>query len=243
MNRTEDQSRSWRLPISRMFERHARAWTTSLLLATVYPLIVAEAFAQAPGQFEREFTPPPTLPIPEGPVVPETPAQKPPPEADKLRFLLTRIEILDNKTYSDAELTPIYESLLGREVSLADMYGVADDLTARYRNDGYVLSRVIVPPQTIKDGVVQLRVIEGYVSETSIRGSSTGPRSTIEKHLERVRNSRPLSASVLERELLLINDLPGIAAGSVLGPSATPSAADLTLGYKRASCFVRGRRQ
>ena len=153
----------------------------------------------------------------------------PPPDADKVRFVLNRVEITGNQVYPESELRPFYAPLLGQEVSLAQVFQIADELTAKYRNDGYVLSRVVVPAQNIRDGVVQLQAIEGYVAETRVQGTSAGPRSTIDQHLEAIRNSRPLSASALERELLLMNDLPGLTVASTLAPSPTPGASDLTL--------------
>ena len=153
----------------------------------------------------------------------------PPPDAEKVRFVLSRLEITGNQVYPEGELRPFYAPLLGQEVSLSQVFQVADELTAKYRNNGYVLSRVVVPAQNIRDGVVQLQAIEGYVAETRVQGTSAGPRSTIDQQVEAIRNSRPLSASVLERELLLLNDLPGLTVASTLAPSAVPAASDLTV--------------
>jgi hemolysin activation/secretion protein len=211
----------------------SRSWLL-LRLAGACAVVVVAAVAGAggvwgQGQFEREFAKPPPLPSGDEPVVPETPGQVLPPDADKVRFVLGRVEISGNQVYPESELRPFYAPLLGQEVSLAQVFQLADELTAKYRNDGYVLSRVVVPAQSIRDGVVQLQAIEGYVAETRGQGTSAGPRSTIDQHLEAIRNSRPLSASALERELLLMNDLPGLTVASTLAPSLTPGASDLTL--------------
>ena len=189
----------------------------------------AHGQATGPGQIERQFTPPPALPSGAGPMVPQTPGQQPPADAGTVRFTLKQVDFVGNTAYSTQALAASSAALLGREVSLADVYGLADELTLMYRNDGYVLSRVIVPPQAIRDGVVQLRVVEGFIAQASIRGESNGPRSTLDRHLEVIRNSRPLAAGVLERELLLMNDLPGIHAVSTIVPSTTPGAADLAV--------------
>jgi hemolysin activation/secretion protein len=198
-------------------------------VAVVVAALAVATVAWAQGQFEREFAKPPGLPSPEGPVIPETPGQVPPPDAEKVRFVLKRVEITGNQVYPESELRPFYALLLGQEVNLAQVFQVAEELTAKYRNDGYVLSRVVVPAQNIRDGVVQLQAIEGYVAETRVQGISAGSRSTIDGHLEAIRNSRPLSASALERELLLLNDLPGLTVASTLAPSPTPGASDLTV--------------
>lgn len=191
----------------------------------------AAAWSQTggPGQLERQFATPPALPSGQGPVIPETPNQQPPADAENVRFTLTRIDFVGNAVYPGEQLRGRVTGLIGREITLAELFRFADALTQTLRNDGYVLSRVIVPPQSIRDGAVQLRVVEGYIAQTNLRGSTSGPRETLDAHLAAIRASRPLAASVLERELLLMNDLPGVEARSTIGPSATPGASDLTV--------------
>ena len=221
------------------FDRPGALRRCAVLAVVLAAGLGTAAYGQAtgPGQLERQFTTPPALPSGEGPVVPQTPGQQPPADAGSVRFTLKQVDFAGNTAYSAQALAAPSAALIGREVSLADVFRLADELTLMYRNDGYVLSRVIVPPQAIRDGVVQLRVVEGFIAQTSIRGESSGPRSTLDRHLEVIRNSRPLAAGILERELLLMNDLPGINALSTIVPSATPGAADLAveIASRRAS--------
>ena len=104
-------------------------------------------------------------------------------------------------------------------------------MTRLYRNDGYILSQVVVPAQSIRDGVVRLDAVEGHVANTRVEGLVRAPRDLVEAHLERIRDARPLNAEVLERALLLINDLAGVTARATLSPSAQPGASDLTISF------------
>lgn len=218
--------------------------TGALRRCTVMAVVAAAGLGTAAhgqstgaGQIERQVTTPPALPSGDGPTVPQTPGQQPPADAGNVRFTLKQVDVVGSSVYSAQALGLQSTALLGREVSLAEVYGLADELTLMYRNDGYVLSRVIVPPQSIRDGVVQLRAVEGYIAQASLRGTASAPRGTLDRHLEAIRNSRPLSSSVLERELLLMNDLPGLSAQSTIVPSGTPGAADLAveIAARRAS--------
>lgn len=147
-----------------------------------------------------------------------------------MRFELTGI-VLDGMTvYDESDLAPLWQDLLATEVSLADIYDVAARITAKYRNDGYILSRAIVPPQEIQAGTVRIQVIEGYVDQVIIEGELDGPAWQVEAKGERIKQSRPLQAAVLERNLLLMNALPGLTVEAILRPSETvPGAADLVL--------------
>ena len=130
---------------------------------------------------------------------------------------------------TERDLQAAFGEFVGKEISLDQVYAVSAALTAKYRNNGYVLSRVVVPPQRVGDGIVRLKAIEGYIAEVRIQGTVTVPRAQIEAIANRVKESRPLRADALERALLLINDLPGVSARSTLSASAEPNASDLTI--------------
>ncbi len=76
----------------------------------------------------------------------------PPEEAEHTKFVLSGIVVEGSTVYRQADFLPLYKSLLGKEVSLADIRRIARAITAMYRRDGYILSQAIVPPQTIRNG-------------------------------------------------------------------------------------------
>jgi hemolysin activation/secretion protein len=55
------------------------------------------------------------------------------------------------------------DTYTGREITGNDILELASSLTAMYRNAGYILSLVVVPPQSLSDGTLTLRVVEGYI--------------------------------------------------------------------------------
>jgi len=184
----------------------------------------------SPDRIEQRFQPPPvpratpeiTIPGPEAPT--------PPAEALKIDFILSAV-ILDGSTvYKPADLTPLTADLIGKKISLAQVFTLRDALTAKYRRDGYILSQVIVPPQEVADGVVHMQAVEGYVSNVTIQGDAHDSRGLIADMAERIKAARPLTAKVLERYVLLMQDLPGLSVRTVLRPAGNvPGAADLDL--------------
>ncbi len=147
---------------------------------------------------------------------------------------MDNLEIDGVSAYGAENLNPFYADMLGDVVSLADIYGLANTLTQKYRNDGYILTQVIVPPQTIENGTVQLRVIEGHVDQIIIEGEEGSATDIIRRYASNLKENNILNAQKLERYLLLINDLPGVSARSVLSPSATKTgASDLTIIVER----------
>ena len=182
-----------------------------------------------PGQIERQFQKPPEpRAVPGGVQIPEA-VQQPPANAESIRFVLNRVALEGVTVYPAESLRPAYAGFLGKEVTLGEIYRIADALTSRYRNDGYILSQVIVPAQAVEGGAVRLQAIEGYVAEVRLEGGSDALRASARDYAGKIKLARPLTAAALERYLLLINDIPGTAARGVLAPSKVAGASDLVI--------------
>jgi hemolysin activation/secretion protein len=128
------------------------------------------------------------------------------------------IEIQGSTVYPPGELQALTAPYTNRTISVADLFQLADEITAKYRNDGYVLSRAIVPAQNLSTSAASARitVVEGYVSSTQVQGYDS---PAIEAYASQITAARPLRASDLERFMLLANDLPGVTARAVLSPA------------------------
>ena len=164
------------------------------------------------------------------PVEPDTLIPMHPEELKKVKFKLTRLVIQGATVYKNKRFFHLYKNFLGRQITLHNIYQIADAITKKYRNAGYILTKAIVPPQEIDDGIVRLKITEGYIDSVRVQGRVAGPKNLLNAYRKRLLKSRPLQAKDLERYLLLINDLPGVFVKSVLTPSQNqPGASDLTL--------------
>lgn len=219
-------------------------------VAVLAALAVEAAWAGAGAQPLPALPPtlPPTLPtpaqpgrpperaapseIPQGQVELSIPASRRAPEGlevDEIKFQVREV-ILDGMTAFDRrEVQPQIEPLLNRPVTLREMIALADALEARYRDAGYVLSRVVVPPQRIDAQTFRIQIIEGYVKAVVVEGGSPTVRELIESLVAPVVMHRPARLADLERGLLLANDLPGVTAAGVIRPGSEVGAADLAI--------------
>ena len=157
-----------------------------------------------------------------------------PPGAEAARFFLADILVDGSTIYGAEDLRPLYAEFLQSDISLATLYGIASAIESRYREDGYILSRAIVPAQSVSDGVYRIQVIEGYVTNVVLEGEVGNSRGLIERYLGRIPESRPVNIGDIERYLLLMNDLPGITGTGVLRPSGSDvGAAELVVTAQR----------
>ncbi len=159
-----------------------------------------------------------------------TPRRTPEPRAvDDIQFEVKDI-VVDNATvYSKDELAPLIAPALNHQITIRDVLGVADAIEAKYRGDGYVLTHVFVPPQSIGDSAFHLQVVEGFIKRVKVEGGDEAVRVAVERALAPVAIDRPASLTTLERALLLANDLPGVAATGVIKPGDELGAAELVV--------------
>src|SRR5262249_45258157 len=117
--------------------------------------------------------------------------------------------------------------LVGRRITLANVYEIAQRITTRYGNDGYVLSRAIVPPQQLAPGgaTVHIQIVEGYVDTVVWPSVLARYRDFFSYYTDRIISDRPTNIRTLERYLLLAGDLPGLKFKNSLKPSATKQGA------------------
>ena len=106
---------------------------------------------------------------------------------------------------------------------------MAQALTRQYRADGYMFSRVFLPPQEIEGGVVKLEALEGRLTEVEVVGQYEDKLGLIGDLAAKIESEGPTNSADLERYLLLIDDLPGIKARSVLQQSETPGGGKLII--------------
>jgi hemolysin activation/secretion protein len=151
-----------------------------------------------------------------------------------LKFTLKSVVIENATAFKKEELEALYKDLVGTQVTVSQLNKVANDITAYYRNHGYILTRAVLPPQEIKGGNVKIRIIEGFIDSVKIQGDDAANDSTIRAYADKIRAEKPLNVETLERYLLLMEDLPGVEARAVLQPSPTvQGASDVVVNIKR----------
>lgn len=202
-------------------------------------LIAVEVFAAVlpgaaqPEQVSRALTEEEFRPAQAAPSVttPEQKEETPGGEAaKKIKFQLNGIVLEGNRIYSTQQLRPIYQNKLGKTITVAELFGIVQDITNYYRNNGYIISRAILPPQHVKGGVVKIQIIEGFIDKVDATGQPRGAKCLVKAYGRKISECRPLSIKRMEHYLLIANEIPGTSVKAVLSLSKTTTgAADLTL--------------
>jgi hemolysin activation/secretion protein len=193
-----------------------------------------------PSRIEQQL-PPPASPTPQPEIlVPQREDLTTPPGAGQQKFQLKSLMVEGATVYTQERLSPFYNSFIGKDISLADLYAIAAKITQLYRQNGYVLSFAVVPEQTITDGKAKIQVIEGYIEKIELEGAPKPQLERVEAIANSILTSRPLQIKDLERSLLLVNDLAGIKARAVLrrGSSLGTSTLLVRAAYDPVNAFA-----
>ncbi|WP_050468487.1 ShlB/FhaC/HecB family hemolysin secretion/activation protein [Herbaspirillum chlorophenolicum] len=206
---------------------------TLWVIGPVLSLAASAAHAQSlpgAGELLRDLRPAQPLAAPGNQSLPpEAPLGATPPPADigQEKFAVSGFRIEGAVAFSPDILAQLLQDLIGPERSLATLNEATARITCFYREHGYLLARAYLPAQRLDQGLVRLLVLEGRLGEIRLHNESRMDSATLRQRLDRIGLGLPLAGTRLERELLLINDLPGVAVRSALTPGSSVGSTDL----------------
>ncbi|WP_019209989.1 ShlB/FhaC/HecB family hemolysin secretion/activation protein [Yersinia massiliensis] len=141
-------------------------------------------------------------------------------------FTVKHVELSGVSVYPEEKFRPLLAKLEGKSITLQQVNAVAQLITQQYRNDGYLLVRTFVPYQQIVDGQIRIQVIEGKINHVNNQGDTN---KAMKRYADNILQDQPLTSAQLERNLLLMNDLPGNVAQGTLSPSTESAGSDLLI--------------
>jgi hemolysin activation/secretion protein len=180
-------------------------------VAAVACALTTGAWAQnvpAPSQ----VLPPVITPAPTGGriALPQVPAGATvPDQAKKLSFRLIGFTVQGEFEELKTARIEIEKPLVGRRVTVADIFEFANQLQQVYVRAGYPLARVVILPQEFeKSARIKLRVIDGFVERMDFDSISPTVRARVAATLAPLLGQKHLKQSELERRLLMAGDTP-----------------------------------
>ena len=188
--------------------------------------VPASRVAPAPSQVEPPALPSSPRAAPQTPGItpPEAPAF--PQGAEKLSFVLLGFDIEGEFDEFVAAKRELAAPLIGKRVTVAQIFDFATKLQAAYVGAGYLLARVVVAPQELNEKArVKIQVIDGFIERLEVEALPAFVRGRVAAVLQPLLHKRHLLQRELERRLLIASDTPGLdlrttfAAGEEIGGS------------------------
>src|SRR5690606_27185201 len=150
--------------------------------------------------------------------------------ADQLSVTLVDVTI-EGALPEMAEANRAFEErLVGRSLPLTEIFAAAQDLEVAYTQSGLVLTRVVIPEQTLRDGgVLRLVIVSGFVERIDYANVPDLVRPRIEAVTRQLVRRPGLTLEEIERQLLIAGDAAGVALRSTLAPGEEPSGTVIVL--------------
>jgi hemolysin activation/secretion protein len=145
------------------------------------------------------------------------------------RFQVHSFNFVGATAFSAMQLKRVVERFVDLELNLNELNQAADAVTEFYHDNGYTLERTTIPAQRIDDGVVTLVVIEGRLGSVLFSGNKLYSHDLLQHRVDNLTHGKLLETRTLERNLLLLNDLPGLEARATLSPGAEFGTSDVLI--------------
>lgn len=160
--------------------------------------------------------------------------------ASTLRAMIREVRFVGaDHLLPPSELQAVVQPALNREHSHAQLQQLAQQVTERLRQAGWVVARAFLPRQDLSDGVLTIEVLDGRLQ--------SGPERIVLKAETRMDPQRlraiaehalpaqqALRQADLERAMLLLNDQPGVRARAVIERGAEPGSSRVAISATQA---------
>ena len=214
-------------------------------------LIDLPVVAQNIPQPERIPRPvrPPSEPLPEVETLPPVEELIPPLEAPSGEsqtpeldipgtIVVSQFEVIGSSVFSESELTSLLKPYTNRPLSFAELIQAQQAITQLYIDQGYITTGTVIPPQTLKDGIVKIEVVEGSVEEIEVKGLKRLPTSYITSRLKKATQAPLNQQQLLEAlQLLQLNPLVDRLSAE-LSTGTSPGSSILKVEVTQASAFA-----
>lgn len=160
-------------------------------------------------------------------------------EAQDIKFVLRSIVVDGAETVPSTQLTPAWDDKLNTTISLAELYSIAREIEAIYREKGY-FSNVIVPSQEFDSGNIVIKLYETGFDEITIESAIPNIDQRLKPYIDRLLDLEPVPVAEVERILLLMSDLGGLTIdGVATRPDAPGEGGRLHLRITRTPMAVQ----
>jgi hemolysin activation/secretion protein len=113
----------------------------------------------------------------------KTAPQESPAVDRSISISINQIKFNGNTVYSDEQLQSFCSDLIGKRITFEEIRKTTELITSFYRENGYLTSFAYLPPQTIEEGIIEIRIFEGKIGNINISGNKRTKTSYIKNRI------------------------------------------------------------
>ncbi|MCG6892186.1 MAG: hypothetical protein LJE65_01150 [Desulfobacteraceae bacterium] len=147
----------------------------------------------------------------------------------EIRFTVERYAVVGENPLSEKATRKVLSDYLGEQKGLGGLEAAAKALEAAIRDNGWAFHRVSLPPQSIEEGTVQLRVSTVPLVGVSVEGAEYFSEDNIRASLPPLVPGGVLNTREVARALRTANEHPAKRVTTSLKPAKGSSALEATI--------------
>ncbi len=160
-----------------------------------------------PAQVSRNVAPEQTEAAPQPNVKIEKPKSTLTPETP---ITIHHIQFIGGTRYPLKELLQPFRPYAGKTVPLKTLTGLVNDITERYKADGFPLSYAWLPDNNFQQGNIKIVLVEGYVAHSDITSNNPHIAERLKRLSEKIMAEKPLSQDTFDRYSQLMTRTPNV---------------------------------
>lgn len=131
---------------------------------------------------------------------------------------------------SEEKLLSRIQGYVGEKHSFAELQKITSLITKAYREEGFFVARAYLPKQEMKEGILEIAIIEGNYGAFHLKNSSLVSNEGVQAMLDDIKGDNVVSVDTLERAMLIINDTPGVkVTGADVKPGEKVGTSDFDI--------------
>jgi hemolysin activation/secretion protein len=162
----------------------------------------------------------PQIEVPAAPVMPAA--------SQVANIPLKRFEVGPSEILSADEIRAVLSPYEGRTVSLSELLDAVDGINALYAARRMPTARAFLAPQEIRDGVVEVRLVEARVGAVKLEGQQHLKPAFVDQRVS-LQGGDLMSVPILENDLIRFNRLHETQLRASVKPGAAFGTTDVLL--------------
>lgn len=125
-------------------------------------------------------------------------------EKDGDKIYVSEIKTNRSQILTENEIKEITGRYEGKMVTINELKGLVAEINKFYSNRGYITARAILPEQKVTDGIVRIKLVEGYIGQIKLKGNQNTKNNFLKRRIS-IEPGEIIKVDRLEDELFYFN--------------------------------------
>ena len=149
-------------------------------------------------------------------------------QTETLSFVVKEIRVTKSELLNAEEISSVVQFEAGKTMNVNELQAIVEKINNLYLAKGIHTAQAVLPPQTIRDGVVYIRLIEGHFGEIKVEGNKRILDSYIKDRVS-AKTGELSDLNQLQKDLFLYNNTNNYRLRAELVPGKNLGDSDLIL--------------